>query len=81
MVTTLLVIVFVGVCTSLAYRWRIATRGQRLADPPGPDPTPMPGQLPLAPRAQMDRAMRARGTHVVPQHVVQPNNPPTDGPR
>ncbi|MFG1922509.1 hypothetical protein [Cryptosporangium sp. NPDC048952] len=79
----LLIGIAVAAVAVLLHRWHIATSGQRLADPPGPDPTPVPGRLPLSATAQTRRALRARGTYVQPQHVAQtqpPATPPADGP-
>ncbi|WP_035855329.1 hypothetical protein [Cryptosporangium arvum] len=76
----LLIFVFVAAVAALLHRWHIATSGQRLADPPGPDPTPVPGRLPLRASAQMRRAMRARGTYVAPQHTPPQHTPPQHTP-
>lgn len=75
----LLALVLLGAVVALVHRWSIATRGQRLADPPGPNPTPVPGHLPLRARHQMDRALRARRTYVEPQHLPRHIPQPRDG--
>ncbi|TQS41910.1 hypothetical protein [Cryptosporangium phraense] len=65
-----LILVIVAFGAVAARRWQIAARGQRLEDPHPANES----RLPLSPRAQTDRAMRAAGTYVQPEHTLRPGD-------